>query len=90
VPESCAEIDAELIQLATSHGQWQGIGAAKDGLAMGVSVAAVGGMIPAGFAWAPLAAMIVPQIGMPSHQRRIDYLAHAREIRRCEPLSVEQ
>lgn len=88
VPESCAEIDAELIQLATAQGQWQGVGQTKDSLALGISVAAVGGMIPAGFAWAQIAAMVIPAIAVPSQAGRINYLAQAREIRLCEPLDM--
>lgn len=87
VPETCTAIDAELIHLATAQGHWQSLGAAKDSLALGVSVAAVGGLLPAGFAWAPLAAMVVPQIALPSHHPRIAHLAQAREIRRCQPLN---
>ena len=90
VPETCEAIDAEMFTLAESQGQWQGVGTAKDSAVLGVGIAAAAGVLPAGFAWAPLAAMVVQQVRVPNHVGRINYLANVREIRGCEPLNFKQ
>ena len=87
VPTTCGAIDAEMLTLAEAQGQWQGIGTAKDSAVLGVGIAAAAGVLPAGFAWAPLAAMVMQQVRVPNHVGRINYLAQIREIRGCEPLT---
>ena len=89
VPTSCKAIDREMITLAEKHGNWDGIGVVKDSAVVGVGIAAAAGVLPAGFAWAPLVGMVVQQVRVPSYAGRINYLAQVREMRGCEPLNFE-
>ena len=89
IPETCAEIDQELWAHAEKDATWTTVRTLKDSGSAGVSIAAAAGLIPAGFAWAPLAALVVNQFSVPSNFSRIQFLAIAREQRGCGPLIGE-
>jgi hypothetical protein len=90
VPTTCQAIDAELLALAEHDAAIYAARAIKEQTATGIGVAAAAGALPAGFAWAPLAAAGANQVRLPTHAARIQHLAVVREIRGCPPLEVAQ
>ena len=82
-PESCSAINAEMAHIARRDAHIVNAFGLKDGLVVGVGVAAAAGMVPAGWAWGPLAATVAGQLRAPTQPERLAYLANARESRGC-------
>jgi hypothetical protein len=88
IPETCKEIDAELLEAGVTEALWQNIRLGRDGAVTGIGIAAAVGLVPSGYGWLPLAGSVLQLISPPSKADRIYHLALVREIRKCGPLNV--
>jgi hypothetical protein len=88
VPETCTEINAELLEAATNEALWANVRVGRDGAVTGLGIAAAVGLIPTGYGWLPLTGSVIQLVSPPSQADRIYHLARVREIRGCDPLSL--
>jgi hypothetical protein len=88
-PTDCNEIAAEMLSLAEHDAAVLTARGLKEGAATGVGLAAAAGALPAGWAWAPLAAALAGQVELATHGQRIRYLAERAAGLGCPPLVIE-